>query len=49
MGTRLKHINEKKVNSIFWHTKEIASACALAAAAAAVMLLPLRWQQRHRR
>jgi hypothetical protein len=56
MGTRLKHIHEKKVDTNFWCTKEIASARAAAVAAgvvavvaAVVALPPLQWQQSHRR
>jgi hypothetical protein len=50
MGTRLKHIlYENKVDTLFWRTKEIASARAAAAATAAVMAAsaaawpPPRW------
>jgi hypothetical protein len=47
MGTCLKHIYEKKVDTFFWRTKEIVTACvtaAVAVAAAAAAALPtLRW------
>ncbi len=51
MGTDLKHIlYENKVDTIFWRTKEIANARAVAVAAAAVMAVvaaaqpPPRWR-----